>query len=165
MPLPTNVRDAYSRHEVVQSRFFLAELRDAFLMLAFFLSVVRFLEATFFATFFFVRELGFFAPIAVATLSHATPGAAVAVAAAETAAAAAALASSPVRVLVPSAALLAAATTVSCARVLMLFRVIFHRPEDTQKHRTRANQSLEEVQGGSTRMSFGSLADSRTATK
>ena len=69
-------------------------------MLAFFLSVVRFLEATFFATFFFVRELGFFAPIAVATLSHATPGAAVAVAAAETAAAAAALASSPVRVLV-----------------------------------------------------------------
>ena len=72
-PLPTNVRDAYSRHEVVQSRFFLAELRDAFLLLAFFLSVVRFLEATFFATFFFVRELGFFAPIAVATLSHATP--------------------------------------------------------------------------------------------
>ena len=129
-PLPTNVRDAYSRHEVVQSCFFLAELRDAFLLLAFFLSVVRFLEATFFATFFFVRELGFFAPIAVATLSHATPGAAVAVAAAETAAAAAALASSPVRVLVPSAALLAAATTVSCARVLMLFRVIFHCPED-----------------------------------
>jgi hypothetical protein len=32
--------------------------------------------------------------------------------------------------LVPSAALLAAATTVSCARVLMLFRVIFHCPED-----------------------------------
>ena len=56
-----------------RSRFFLAELRDAFLLLAFFLSVVRFLEATFFATFFFVRELGFFAPIAVATLSHATP--------------------------------------------------------------------------------------------
>ena len=110
--------------------FFLAELPDALLMLAFFLSVVLFLEATFFATFFFVRELGFFAPIAVATLSHATPGAAVAVAAAETAAAAAALASSPVRVLVPSAALLAAATTVSCARVLMLFRVIFHCPED-----------------------------------
>ena len=32
-------------------------------MLAFFFSVVRFLEATFLATFFFVRELGFFAPI------------------------------------------------------------------------------------------------------
>ena len=66
----------------VQSRFFLADLRDAFVMLAFFLSVVRFLEATFFATFFFVRDLGFFAPIAVATLSQTTPGTAVAVAAA-----------------------------------------------------------------------------------
>ena len=49
-------------------------------MLAFFLGVVRFLEATFFATFFFVRELG--ALIAVATLSKTTPGAAVALAAA-----------------------------------------------------------------------------------
>ena len=148
-PLPTNVRDAYSRHEVVQSRFFLAELRDAFLMLAFFLSVIRFLEATFFATFFFVRELGFFAPIAVAILSHATPGAAVAEAAAVAAAAAAAWASSPARVLVPSAALLPAATTVSCALVLMLLRVIFHSPAErtTQKHRTRDNQCLEEVRG------------------
>jgi hypothetical protein len=42
----------------VQSRFFLADLRDAFFVLAFFFGVVRFLEATFFATFFFVRELG-----------------------------------------------------------------------------------------------------------
>ena len=33
-------------------------------MLAFFFSVTRFLEATFLATFFFERELGFFAPIA-----------------------------------------------------------------------------------------------------
>ena len=74
----------------VQSRFFLADLRDAFFVLAFFFSVVRFLEATFFATFFFVRELGFFAPIVVATLSQAAPGAAVAVAAAVAAAAAAA---------------------------------------------------------------------------
>ncbi|MGB8282740.1 MAG: hypothetical protein WCE74_17650, partial [Pseudolabrys sp.] len=46
----------------VQSRYFL-DLRDAFFMLAFFFSVVRFLEAIFLATFFFVRELGFFAPI------------------------------------------------------------------------------------------------------
>ena len=37
---------------------FLADLRDAFFVLAFFFGVVRFLEATFFATFFFVRELG-----------------------------------------------------------------------------------------------------------
>ena len=62
------------RTRCVQSRFFLADLRDAFFILAFFFSVVRFLEATFFATFFFVRELG--APIAVATLSRTTPGAA-----------------------------------------------------------------------------------------
>jgi hypothetical protein len=123
----------------VQSRFFLADLRDAFFVLAFFFSVVRFLEATFFATFFFVRELDFFAPIAVATLSQTAPGAAAAVAAA--------WAKSPARVLVPSAALLPAATTVSWALVLMLLRVIFHSPAQrtTQKHRTRDNQSLEEV--------------------
>ena len=66
----------------VQSCFFLADLRDAFFLLAFFFSVVRFLEATFFATFFFLRELGFFAPIVVATLSQTAAGAAVAVAAA-----------------------------------------------------------------------------------
>ena len=42
-------------------------------MLAFFLGVVRFLETTFFATFFFVRELG--ALIAVATLSKTTSNA------------------------------------------------------------------------------------------
>ena len=59
-------------------------------MLAFFFSVERFLEATFLATFFFVRELGFFAPIVVATLSQTAPGAAEAVAAAVAAAAAAA---------------------------------------------------------------------------
>jgi hypothetical protein len=43
-------------------------------MLAFFFSVVRFLEASFFATFFFVREPGFFAPIAVATYRDACYG-------------------------------------------------------------------------------------------
>jgi hypothetical protein len=42
----------------VQSRFFLADLRDAFLLLAFFFSVARFLEAAFFAAFFFEREPG-----------------------------------------------------------------------------------------------------------
>jgi hypothetical protein len=78
-------------------------------MLAFFFSVARFLEATFFVT-----------------LSQTTPGAAVAVAAAVAAAAAAAWANSPARILVPSAALLPAATTVSCALVLMLLRHIFH---------------------------------------
>jgi hypothetical protein len=92
----------------IQSRYFLADLRDAFFMLAFFFSVVRFLEATFLATFFFVRELGFFAPIAVATLFQTAPGAAVAVVAA-------AWASSPTKVLVPSAAVFPAATTVFCA--------------------------------------------------
>jgi hypothetical protein len=48
-----------------------------------------------------------------------------------------------------SAALFPAATTVSCALVMMLLRAIFplSRPEDTQKHRTRDNQSLEEVRG------------------
>ena len=129
----------------VQSCFFLADLRDAFFMLAF--SVARFLEATFFATFFFVRVPGFFAPIAAATLPQTAPGAAVAEAAAVAAAAAAAWASSPARVLVPSAALLPAATTVSCALVLMLLRVIFHSPAErtTQKHSTRDNQCLEEV--------------------
>ena len=112
-------------------------------MLAFFFGVVRFLETTFFATFFFVRELD--ARIAVATLSKTTPGAAVALAAA----AAAAWANSPARVLVPAAALLPAATTVSCARVLLLLRVIFNSPAhgSTQKHRICDNQSLEEVQG------------------
>jgi hypothetical protein len=128
----------------VQSRFFLADLRDAFFMLAFFFSVARFLEATFFATFFFVRELGLFALIAVATLSQTTLGAAVAVAAALAAAAAAAWANSPARILVPSAALLPAPTTVSCALVLILLRVIiFHSLAErtTQKHRTRDNQS------------------------
>jgi hypothetical protein len=46
--------------------------------------------------------------------------------------------------LVPSAALLPAATTVSCALVLILLRVIiFHSLAErtTQKHRTRDNQS------------------------
>ena len=77
-------------------------------MLAFFFSAVRFLEATFLATFFFVRELGFFAPIAVATLFQTAPGAAVTVVAA-------AWANSPTKVLVPSAAVFPAATTVTCA--------------------------------------------------
>src|SRR5262245_35051045 len=94
-------------------------------------AVARFLEATFFATFFFVREPGFFARIAVATLSQTTAGAAVAVAAAVAAAAAAAWANSPARILVPSAALLPAATTVSCALVLMLLRVIYSHPQKT----------------------------------
>jgi hypothetical protein len=122
----------------VQSRFFLADLREVFFMLAFFFSVVRLLEATA----FFVRELGFFAPIAVATLFQTAPGAAVAVVAA-------AWANSPTKVLVPLAAVFPAATTVSCALVMMLLRAIFplSRPEDTQKHRTRDNQSLEEVRG------------------
>src|SRR4249919_3018631 len=102
-------------------------------MLAFFFGVVRFLEATFFATFFFVRELG--APIAVATLSKTTPGTAVALVAAVTAAVAAAWANSPGRVLVPSAALLPAATTVSCARVLMLLRVIIPTHPPTRPRR------------------------------
>jgi hypothetical protein len=159
-------------------------------MLAFFFSVVRFLEATFLATFFFVRELGFFAPIVVATLFQTAPGAAVTGATAV----AAAWANSPTKVLVPSAAVFPAATTVPCALaalsrtaagtavavaaetalaapparalarsaalfpaattgfcalVMMLLRAIFSlsRPEDTQKHRTRDNQSLEEVRG------------------
>ena len=60
----------------MRSESFLFSGRDAFFVLAFFFGVVRFLEATFFATFFFVRELGFFAPIAVATLSQTAPGAA-----------------------------------------------------------------------------------------
>src|SRR6516162_8043731 len=104
-------------------------------MLAFFFSVLRFLEATFFVTFFLVREPSFFAPITVATLSQTTPGAAVAVAAAVAAAAAVAWANSPARALVPSAARLPAAKTVSCALVLMLLRVIFHSPAErtTQK--------------------------------
>ena len=69
--------------------------------------------------------------------------------ASEMQASAAAWANSPARVLVPSAALLPAATTVSCALVLMLLRVICHSPAErtTQKHRTRDFQSLEEVQG------------------
>ena len=92
----------------VQSRFFLADLRDAFFMLAFFFSVERFLEATFLATFFFVR---FFAPIAVATLFQTAPGAAVIGAVAV----AAAWANSPTKVLVPSAAVFPAATTVPFA--------------------------------------------------
>jgi hypothetical protein len=137
----------------VQSRFFLADLRDAFVMLAFFLSVVRFLEATFFATFFFVRNLGFFAPIAVATLSQTTPGTAVAVAAAV----AAAWANSPARVLVPSAALLPAATRVSCALVLMLLRVIFHTPpREPRRNIVRVTISLwkrSRACAGPTRMS------------
>ena len=157
-------------------------------MLAFFFSEERFLEATFLVTFFFVRELGFFAPIAVATLFQTAPGAAVTGAAAV----AVAWANSPTKVLVPSAAVFPAATTVPfalaalsrtaagttvavaaeaalaapparalarwaalfpaativfCALVMMLLRAIFplSRPEDTQKHRTRDNQSLEEV--------------------
>jgi hypothetical protein len=147
----------------VQSRFFLADLRDAFFVLAFFFGVVRFLEATFFATFFFVRDLGFFTPIVVATLSQTAPGAAVAVAAAVAAAAAAAWDNSTARVLVPSAALLPAATTVSCALVLMLLLVIFHShaARTTQKHRTRDNQSLEDVHGlccFDSDVRFGSLA-------
>ncbi len=175
----------------IQSRFFLADLPDALFVLAFFFSEVRLLEATFFATVFFVRELGVVAPIAVATLSQTTPGAAATVAAAVAAALAnsparvlvptaalfpaattvscalatlsqttpgaavavaaaveAALAASPARVLAPSAALFPAATIVSCALVMMLLRVIFHSPaQATLKHRTRDNQSLEEVRG------------------
>src|SRR5262245_45743968 len=113
-------------------------------MWAFFFSLARFLEATFLATFFFAREPGFFAPIAVATLFQTTPGAAVAVAAAVAAAEAAAWANSPARILVPSAALLPAATTVSCALVLMLLRVIiFHSPAErtTRKHRSLRKRS------------------------
>ena len=156
-------------------------------MLAFFFCVERFLEATFLATFFFVRELGFFAPIVVVTLFQTAPGAAVAVVAAAWAnsptkvlvplaavfpaattvpfalaalsrtaagtavvvASEAALATSPARALARLAALFPAATTVSCALVMMLLRAIFplSRPEDTQKHRTRDNQSLEELRG------------------
>ena len=146
---PFEVRGA----RCVQSRFFLADLRDAFFVLAFFFGVVRFLEATFFATFFFVRELGFFAPIAVATLSQTAPGAAVAVAAAV----AAAWANSPARALVPSAALLPAAATVSCALVLMLLRVIFHSPpRGPPKNIVRVTISLwkrSRACDGSTRMS------------
>ena len=51
----------------VQSRFFLADLRDDFF------SVVRFLEATFFPTFFFARELDFFDSIAAATCPRPLP--------------------------------------------------------------------------------------------
>jgi hypothetical protein len=156
-------------------------------MLAFFFSGERFLETTFLATFFFVRELGFFALIAVATLFQTAPGAAVTGAAAV----AAAWANSPTKVLVPSAAVFPAATTVpfalaalsrtaagtavaaeaalaapparalafdgtfSCGynsflrtRYDALTRHIpLSRPEDTQKHRTRDNRSLEEVRG------------------
>jgi hypothetical protein len=138
----------------VQSRFFLTDLRDALFMLAFFFSVARFLEVTFFATFFFVREPGFFAPIAVATLSQTTPGAAVAVAAAV----AAAWANSPARILVPSAALLPAATTVFCALVLMLLRVIYstHPLRGPRRNIVRATISLRKRSrtcAGSTRMS------------
>jgi len=64
----------------VQSRFFLADLRDAFFMLTFFFSVERLLEADFLATFFFVRA------IAVATLFQTAPGAVVTGAAAVAAA-------------------------------------------------------------------------------
>lgn len=142
----------------VQSRFFLTDLRDALFMLAFFFSVARFLEVTFFATFFFVREPGFFAPIAEATLSQTTPGAAVAVAAAVAAAAAAAWANSPARILVPSAALLPAATTVFCALVLMLLRVIYstHPLRGPRRNIVRATITLRKRSrtcAGSTRMS------------
>ena len=169
-------------------------------MLAFFFSAVRFLEATFLATFFFVRELGFFAPIAVATLFQTAPGAAVTVVAAAWAnsptkvlvpsaavfpaattvtcalaalsrtagtavavAAEAALAASPARALARLAALFSAATTVSCARVdALTCHIPLSRSEDTHKHRTRDNQSLEEVRGlcwVDSNVRFGSLAD------
>ena len=95
----------------VQSRYFL-DLRDAFFMLAFFFSVVRFLEAIFLATFFFVRELGFFAPITVATLLQTSrkpqPGAAVTPRSSS-------MGKLANIALVPSAAVFPAATTVSCA--------------------------------------------------
>jgi hypothetical protein len=67
------------------------------------------------------------------------------------------------------AALFPAATTVSCARVMMLLRVIFQsRSEDTHKHRTRDNQSLEEVRGlcwVDSNVRFGSLAHKLPPTK
>ena len=70
----------------VQSRFFLAELRDAFFLLAFFFERSALLKSHFFRDLFLRAGTGLLAPIAVATLSHTAPGAAVAVAAAAAAA-------------------------------------------------------------------------------
>ena len=101
--------------------YFLGVLWDAFFILVSFFGAARFLAATLFATFFFARELDFLASITVATLPKTALTTVVLAALAVAAAVAAASATSPANHLASSAALLPAATTVSCTLVIMGF--------------------------------------------